>query len=387
MRVAVIGAGLGGLALAQGLKRAGIDVRVYERDAALASRMQGYRLHLDGRAMQGLRRLLPPRLAELFDATAYVPSTPFMMLDDRLETVLADEFDGGGDVSIDRLVLRRILISGIEDEVEFGKELTGYRSERGQVTASFRDGTETTADVLVAADGINSTVRRQYLPHARIFDTGVYQLYGRVPLDERTRGLFDDRMFGIFTAIAGPDRTRAGVAPVEFPEDPRQAAARIAGIDLHPVSSYMTCSFSARHDWFEHDFAELRTMPGPDLHALMTRGVRDWHPRIRDIVAHCEPESVFALSLRSSVPIEPWPTTNVTLLGDAIHAMSPAAGAGACAALWDADLLSALLSGGGDPLVALRKYEAEMIEYGFAKVREGASNGQYYIGQDPLPVS
>ena len=49
-RVAVAGAGLGGLCLAQGLRRAGLSVTVYERDAALGSRPQGYRLHLDARA-------------------------------------------------------------------------------------------------------------------------------------------------------------------------------------------------------------------------------------------------------------------------------------------------------------------------------------------------
>ncbi|WP_040693732.1 hypothetical protein [Nocardia vinacea] len=43
------------------------------------------------------------------------------------------------------------------------------------------------------------------------------QLYGAVPLTDRTRDLFDDNMFGVFTAITGPGRTYLGVAPVEFP--------------------------------------------------------------------------------------------------------------------------------------------------------------------------
>ncbi len=52
MKVAVVGAGIGGLCLAQGLRRNGIEVTVYERDDALSSRGQGYRVHLDaGRAL------------------------------------------------------------------------------------------------------------------------------------------------------------------------------------------------------------------------------------------------------------------------------------------------------------------------------------------------
>ena len=54
-RVLVIGAGLGGLCLAQGLCKAGVDVAVYERDAGLAVRTQGHRVHIDSRGEQALR--------------------------------------------------------------------------------------------------------------------------------------------------------------------------------------------------------------------------------------------------------------------------------------------------------------------------------------------
>ena len=59
MRVSVIGAGIGGLALAQGLHRAGIDVTVHDRDPHIAA-TGGYRLALDGPACAVLRRHLGP---------------------------------------------------------------------------------------------------------------------------------------------------------------------------------------------------------------------------------------------------------------------------------------------------------------------------------------
>jgi 2-polyprenyl-6-methoxyphenol hydroxylase-like FAD-dependent oxidoreductase len=369
MHVVVIGAGLGGLALAQGLRRAGIEVTVSERDAALTSRRQGYRLHIDGAARDALAAVLPSRLTRLFHETAGRPDPRFTVLDDQLNHVVSIDAEAGSAYAVDRLVLRQILLSGIEDAVAFGKELSHFDDR----TAYFADGTSVSYDVLVGADGVNSTVRRQYLPHARIVDTGVHQIYGAIPLTEATRPLFDAHMFGIFTAITGPERTFVGVAPVEFPEPPADAAAR-AGVALLPVADYMTCSFGARREWF--------TGTG-DPHATVTEAVRDWHPRVREIVAACAPDTMFALPLRTSVPVDPWPSTRVTLLGDAIHAMSPAAGAGACVALRDASRLATALTAGAS---GIADYEAAMIDYGFAAVREGARNGQRFLGQDPLPV-
>jgi 2-polyprenyl-6-methoxyphenol hydroxylase-like FAD-dependent oxidoreductase len=75
VRVAVAGAGLGGLCLAQGLRQAGTDVTVYERDDGLAGHRQGYRLHVDARAGLALRQCLPPEFLAAFQATCGQAST------------------------------------------------------------------------------------------------------------------------------------------------------------------------------------------------------------------------------------------------------------------------------------------------------------------------
>ena len=176
LHVLVAGAGLGGLSLAQGLRRAGITVTVVERDASLTARRQGYRLHLDAEARDALVRVLPPASVRLLSATAGVPAPRFTVLDHQLGHVMTLDSDGSGDLAVDRLVLRRILHAGVEDRVLFGTELDRFAEHDDGVTAFLTDGSQVRCDVLVGADGIGSAVRRQYLPHARIVDTGVRQI-------------------------------------------------------------------------------------------------------------------------------------------------------------------------------------------------------------------
>src|SRR5947209_17483461 len=98
LRVLVIGGGLGGLCLAQGLRKAGISVAVYERDSDPAARAQGYRVHIDTHGEQALRECLPPSLYELFLATRGQESkglTVFSVVDGQLKEVFTRRFPDG----------------------------------------------------------------------------------------------------------------------------------------------------------------------------------------------------------------------------------------------------------------------------------------------------
>lgn len=378
MRVLIIGAGLGGLCLAQALHKAGVDVAVFERDDSPVARLQGYRLHIDNNGREALESALPGQLYELFLATAGIPQPRTVVYDDQLTEVWSHEHPDAGHFSVNRLTLRQILLAGIEDSVSFGREFVRFE-DTGTVTAYFADGSTASGDVLVAADGVNSAVRRQYLPHARIVDTGVVQVYGKIPLTAETRALLLDGMFGIFTPIVGPGGRFVGIGQVERREPVEQAVARLApGLRLAATEDYISCSYGSRHEIFPRTYEE---MSGEELRAMVLGEVAGWHPRVRQLVEAVDPRTLFPLRLRTSVPIPRWDTTRVTLLGDAIHAMSPAGGVGANTALRDARLLADHLVRGG-----IADYEANMTDYGFAAVRASAENGQRVLGQDPLPV-
>ena len=142
-RVLIAGGGVGGLALAQGLVAAGIDVRVFERDEASSSRLQGYRLSLTPDGLGALKALLPrPRWEEVVAAcTAPLPGIGFVS--QRLEARFFKKTpDPEGETrrysSISRITLREILLRGIEDHVRFGRHCTGYeRRDDGRIACGF----------------------------------------------------------------------------------------------------------------------------------------------------------------------------------------------------------------------------------------------------------
>ncbi|MFB8277595.1 FAD-dependent oxidoreductase [Nocardia colli] len=399
--VIVIGAGLGGLCLAQGLRRAGIGVAVYERDVSATARGQGHRLHIDARGRRALAEVLPPHLFSLIEAIAGRPAprvngfdhqlrpTGVFPLDDPTPDRPAHDDAMPAHTVLDRQVLRRILLTGLDEIVHFGRSFVGYDEDGDVVTARFADGSTTQGSVLVAADGVGSVVRAQRLPNARVADSRTRLIYGRVPLTAELRRTLPPTMFTVFNSVAGPDHRFVGIAPVEHRERPGAAAARLAPeVAFGPAPDTLAVMFGRRIERLGRTDAELSAASGADLRALVLEQLAGWHPLLTGIVESWTPSSVYAIRVRSSVPLPPWPASNVTLLGDAIHAMSPAAGAGANIALRDGAALAAALAevGAGRSVpAAIQDYEQVMSRAGFRMVRLSAANGTRMLGADPLP--
>jgi len=195
LHVIIIGGGVGGLCLAQGLQKAGISVAVYEKGPKRVDPhwLQGYQIHINPSGSTALKECLPPTVWATLLANACVPNAGFQVVTEQMKEIAFVEpeiMDGTSHVPIVRATLREVLLEGLDEAVNFHKEFTRYeRIPNGKVTAFFKDGTTGVGDVLVGADGTGSNIREQYLPHAQIVDTGIVGAACRVPIgrDNRSR--------------------------------------------------------------------------------------------------------------------------------------------------------------------------------------------------------
>lgn len=362
--VIVIGGGIGGLCLAQGLTRSGIGVTVYERDESASARAQGYRITLKETGARALRECLPPHLFELAVATSLRQPTRMIFTDEQLNPKFTKPIPpaepGVAGFGVNRLTLREILLGGLDDDVvRFGT--TFQRFERlggGQVRAHFADGTHADADLLVGADGTNSAVRRQLLPGA-VIDELHWMIYGKTPITEDILGQVPDVLVDTFNRVIGPGEAAVSVATCRTREPIIQAAARLApGLRLTGIPGYFSWTMPLAGD-------RARNATPATLHRYAIDTVTGWHPALRLLIEQADIKATFAVCVTSARPVQPWDDPAVTLLGDAIHTMSPGRGDGANIALKDAALLCHVLADGG----AKARYEAEMLGYGFEAVQ------------------
>jgi 2-polyprenyl-6-methoxyphenol hydroxylase-like FAD-dependent oxidoreductase len=145
-------------------------------------------------------------------------------------------------------------------------------------------------------------------------------------------------------------------------------------------------AYAANHGKYPCSDDELSTLDGHRMRELVGRQIAGWHPDLRRMVAETPVETVTLLPIRTSVVVKQWETTNVTVLGDAIHSMTPFRGIGANTALRDAQLLArnliAAAAGGRELSAAIHDYETQMIDYGFGAVRLSLRTAQQTISNN-----
>jgi 2-polyprenyl-6-methoxyphenol hydroxylase-like FAD-dependent oxidoreductase len=330
MMVLIVGAGIGGLCLAQGLRKSGIDVAVFERDAGPEVRAQGFRFSVDDKDAAALGECLPPELYSLFVSTSGKPDTQFRLFandGDAAAELCRSRNETGEGYVVDRSKVREIMLRGLD--VRYGKEFARYEVGPDGVTAHFVDGTRSVGDLLVGADGAGSGVRRQLVPDASLVDTGTRWLFGRTPgwsSGSAAKRLLTVRSGqGVLVLMEGPD--------------------------------YLMWALVGPSGAFGYTDDDLNGRRPVDLHEVATKITGERFPALLEVIRDASPTECAYVGIQATTPIAPWRSGSVTLLGDAAHAM-PVNGNGANLALRDAASLCRALNEG----VPLADYAADMLD-------------------------
>lgn len=390
--VLVIGGGTGGLCLAHGLRRAGVPVTVYERDRSRVEGPHGFWIGIDPDGSRALHECLSNDLYDTFVASCALPILHFNMLTERMSEVLSLDVPPGTDPissekSVNRSTLRQVMLTGLEDVVQFDKSFESYRiGEDGMVTAVFADGSSATGDVLVGADGTSSRVRRQLLPDARLNDTGLWGVTGKIPLTAAARRLLPKKVIDGVSIFAAPRGDACVFHVVDLPwDDEGEPKNRVADRDRELLQAWPGLRYDGTRDYVMFGFAGAAARMPPDmlrweggrLLKLVRERARRWHPDLRALFATADPTSCFPLNIRTSEEVPAWRPSPVTVLGDAIHTMTPGRGVGANTALRDAELLSrqlhAVKNGEVGLVDAIGSYEEQMRTYAFDAVERSRS--------------
>lgn len=361
-RVLVAGAGIGGLALANGLRRAGIAVEVFERAPSVFARGAGYRINIRPEGGQALLDCLPPNLGELYLATSNRHCLPRIAgYDAALRELFANDLPAPthAHTSVDRLLLRQILLAGLTEQVRFGKQVVDASQDEHEVRVRFADGDTATGDVLVAADGTHSVLRRRLLPDAEVVDVPLRCVWGKTPIPDGVPDWVPDAVRNRYSGVFGPGGDQLMIGLFQPRRHIVDAVAELAPYaHIRPVEDYLMWVYMGGG-----------TLPG---------AVADWHPSVRKLIAAADPRTVVPVAIRVAAPVPPWRPSRITFLGDAIHTMSPAGGSGANTALRDAADLAATLASAADPRAAIAEYDERLRERGAAAVTESLRYGEQF---------
>lgn len=342
LRIAVIGAGIGGLAAACALRQRGLEAHVYERAAELGE--VGAGLQLGPNAVKVLGAL---GIAQALDAHAFEPTNIVSVSWDRAELrfreplkAVATQKYGARYLTTHRADLHRLLQEQLPDRsITLGARCTGAAWRDGQAVATFEDSRTIEADVIVGADGINSEVRASLFGVQPARWTQQMAWRCMVPIER-----VPTRIGPGGTVAIGRDEYVGWIGP-----EGHVICYPIRGGELYNVFAG-----HVSEDWVDESWSV------PSSIDELIAGYAGWNEALLEMLSHTT--QCFKWGIRDRDPLDSWTHGPIALIGDAAHPMMPTLAQGAAITLEDAFVLArALARYGDDPLAALKAYEAERL--------------------------
>jgi salicylate hydroxylase len=331
--VAIVGAGIGGLAAALALTQRGIDVEVYEQAPELYELGAGVQV-----SSNGTRVLHALGLKAALEQVQVLPSgkairlwntgQTWRLFDLGMESV---ERYGSPYITIHRGDLHSVIAKALErakpGAVHLNRRCVAVAQTPDAVELRFESGDRVSAKIVIGADGVHSVVRESLFGATKPQFCGITAWRGVLPLDRVPPGIEWD----VGTNWVGP-----GGHVVHYPLR--------AGTLLNVVG------LRERTDWAAEGW-NVRGTTAEVLHDF-----EGWHPDVQAMFAMIEVPYKWALALRPTMDV--WSKGRCTLLGDACHPMVPFLAQGAVMALEDGIVLARAIEKYGVDQTALARYEA-----------------------------
>jgi salicylate hydroxylase len=351
LRVGVIGGGIGGVALTGALAQRGIEVKVFERASAFGD--VGAGIQMTPNAAKVLRGL---GLADQLRRAGFLPQAivgrNWRTARENFRTPLIEDCPklyGADFYHVHRADLHAMLASLVpESSAMLSTSCLSVRNEANTAIATFADGTEYEADLIVGADGVRSIVRNQLFGEEEPRFTGHMCYRAVVPF---------------------PDRRPDFVSP---------DSSFWMGPNGHVVTYYVRSgaavnivAVSETENWVEESWN------APSSREELLNAFKGWHPNLIQLFERTD--SVFKWGLFDRDPMNTWSSGRVTLLGDSAHPMLPFLSQGAAMAIEDGYVLATSLAAHGqDVQSALRDYEAERLPRTSRVQLESRERGKTY---------
>lgn len=353
--IIIAGAGIGGLAAAANLIKAGHRVRVYEQAPELGEVGAGIQMSANGvKVLQSLG--LGDKLEEIGvkpDAYVFRLYHSGEVLQQFPLGAQHEEINGAPYYQLHRADIHAALADKVQDldpaAIHLGCTVTGYEEYADSVSVNFADGSSESCDLLVGADGIKSAVRTQILGETPANFTGQSAWRILIPTDRLPEGLVDK----VMTVWVGPGK-HAVVYYVRGGE-------MINFVGCVDSPDWTDDSWLAKADWqdMKSDFA-------------------DWHEEVTTILDAADRDTCFRWALNNRIPVDNWSTERVTLLGDSCHATLPYMAQGAVMAVEDGAILSRALEETESVADALQIYQTHRIPRTAKIVGESSDNAKLF---------
>lgn len=327
----IIGAGMAGLTASIAMQKLGTSMKIYEWAPTLEA--VGAGIWMAPNAMQVFERL---EIAHKINEGG-VPLEKIQIVDNNMHPILRTDQDafrnrfGFTTTAIRRSSLQEILLQEIDKEnLVLGKKCNGIENIDGKPIVLFEDGSNTTADFIIAADGVHSSIRNQLFPKAALLNKNTC--------------------------------CWRGIATIQLKPDFKKAI-------IESWDQGVRFGFSEVKDGMVDWFAVQRTKdqnPSQIKKKLLELFGSFAYP-VTDILTATDEARIIRNDISDIAPLPVWHKGNVCLIGDAAHASTPYMGQGGCQSIEDAYVIAQCL------------HKHDSIERAFTAFEKARKNKAHFI--------